>query len=69
MYDQQAYQSDPAFVKKPRDEASTDNQDFSDSPEIRKAKIEITLQTQRHLSYIIILDSPLKLLVDTTANQ
>lgn len=38
-------------------------------PEVRQAKVEINIQTQRKLPYILIADPPLKLLIDTGANQ
>lgn len=38
-------------------------------PEVRKTKIEINIHTQRQLPYIQICNPPLKLLIDTGANQ
>lgn len=42
---------------------------FSEPSKIRQTKIEVNLQTQRQLPYLQIQDPPLKLLVDTGANQ
>lgn len=44
-------------------------QDFSGGFDVTKAKTELNLQTQRQLPYIQIRDPPLKLLIDTGANQ
>lgn len=42
---------------------------FSGAPKIRKTNIELNLQTQRQLPFIQIKNPPLKLLIDTGANQ
>lgn len=42
---------------------------FSEPSKIRQTKIEVNLQTQRQLPYLQIQDPPLKLLIDTGANQ
>lgn len=42
---------------------------FSQGHNVHQAKIEINIQTQRQLPYVQIANPPLKLLIDTGANQ
>ncbi|KAA5588229.1 hypothetical protein F3H15_36775, partial [Pseudomonas aeruginosa] len=42
---------------------------FSREPPIKTVKIELNLQTQRHLPYLKIKNPPLNILIDTGANQ
>lgn len=48
---------------------NTDNEKISEGSNYRQTNIEVNLQTQRQLPYIQIHNPPLKLLIDTGANQ
>lgn len=61
--------STPVIAKESQDDKIVENEVFQTRPELKKAKIEINLQTQRQLPYIQIKSPPLRLLIDTGANQ